>query len=301
MKEKIRQQLVQMLWDGYKESIPFYNRIFNENNIHLDHFAIIDLPSENSGMNHLKAIFSSLGFVYKGEGYLPEKHNPFAWMREDNYDEKLAHHTTAQPVIADFKLDALSPQVRHIVEKYAALIKPLEMEKFEYYKEQIDKNNEALIPEITGFLYNHLIDKERPKLTSKEYETVFKENELIAWVLAFGRVVNHFGVSIHLDNKASNLTEFNDNVLKSNIITLNATSNYIKGGEYCGIAQSSTNGLPIKIRLKDKEITTHNSFLEFVWRYSNLDKPTLAKDYYCNFIPQNANHVIESLYIKKTV
>ncbi len=104
MKARIRHRLVRMLYDSYKHTIPFRTKLLSNHNIHLDHFAIIDLPSENSGIHYLQNIFSKLGFIPKGSGYLPSKQNSFIWMREEGFNEKLAKETIAQAVIADFKL-----------------------------------------------------------------------------------------------------------------------------------------------------------------------------------------------------
>ncbi len=191
--------------------------------------------------------------------------------------------------------------VRNIVEKYAAFTKPIDKAKFDYYEEQIDKENDALSDDITRFLYGHLICKAWPAITLDEYNDVFKENELIAWVLAFGRVIDHFEVSVYLIDKFKSLAEFNENIIQENIVKLNSVPAIIKGGEHCGIAQSSTHGLPVKIKLHDAEVSTHNSFLEFVWRYSKVKVPKLAGDFYLDFIPQNANYVIESLYSAKAI
>ena len=54
-----------------------------------------------------------------------------------------------------------------------------------------------------------------------EYEIAKKENELVAWVLIFGKKINHFGISVHLLNGFNNLEEFNDSLIKNAITDFN--------------------------------------------------------------------------------
>ena len=292
---KIRDKIVQKLWYYYQQSLPQLSKIeqalnnININQINLDHIAIIDLPSINSGINTLKQLFSSLGFEHRGSGYLPEKQNDFLWMAEIGIEKKLAKTALPQIVIADFRLDELPIHVVEIIQKYTKYIIPPP------YDEMARAADEE---EIATIVVDYLTTRPWPLPTTEEFAAVNAVNELLAWVLIFGRKPNHFGLGIHLTSEFHNLAEFNQLVDQQLNIRLNHRESSIKGGKHCGIEQSSTEGDLQRMKLRDGDIMLRGSFIEFVWRYpkNNETLPQYWQDYFNDFIGSNANKVIESLY-----
>jgi hypothetical protein len=137
----------------------------------------------------------------------------------------------------------------------------------------------------------------------KEFTAVHEFNELLGWVLIFGRKPNHFTLSIHLLDYFENLNDFIQFITDEVKLTLNKEGGLIKGGKTVGIAQGSTQGQSLTVSLLDGNITIPTGFVEFVWRYphaslpSNPHKPRLWRDYFTGFVAQHADHVIESLYV----
>ena len=100
-----------------------------------------------------------------------------------------------------------------------------------------------------------------------------------------------------LNTKAS--TRLIDHASRTTDIIFNNTEGLIKGSKECGIEQISTVGNKIALQLADGAIDIAGSFVEFVWRHPVNSPARLWKDFYTDFIPENANHVIESLYAKQ--
>jgi len=94
------------------------------------------------------------------------------------------------------------------------------------------------------------------------------------------------------------LKEFNSHVQNNYNTVMNKEGGLIKGGAKCGIEQSSTMGKVVEVKLEDGVVKTNDSFLEFVWRYPVKSSPKVMKDYYMDFIPVNADKVIESLFVQ---
>ncbi len=324
----IRKALVDKLWNGYLNDIPHAKAIFDflsrENkNIALDHFAIIDLPSRNTGIPILSQIFSSLGFVIEGLDYLPDKQNDFLWMVEEGAQEKLVHDVLPQVVLADFRLDELPFSIRKIIEKYTGQIPacPLSHSDIENNIGKLQQGDESAGKLLLSFLvsYFNTRDWEVPSLA--DFRTVQEANELLAWVLLFGRKVNHFTISVHLLENYKDLQDFHNKLpetLNCNLNKLNNIGSVFKGSPQLGIMQSSTLGELKEIQLADGTAFIRDSFMEFIWRYpknimlqdslkdsindspqnasNNATPPKLWRDFHAGFIAQNANQVVESLY-----
>jgi hypothetical protein len=155
----------------------------------------------------------------------------------------------------------------------------------------------AEVKPIVDFIQHNLMHRAWPLPSVGEYNTVLQENELMAWVLLFGRTINHFGIPIYLYAKYNDLNAFNDMMLARSDVEINSCNGCVKGGADCGIAQSSTLGAPCMMRLQDGVVKTRGGFMEFVWRYPKVEKPSLWNDYYTGFFANNASKVIESLYV----
>jgi hypothetical protein len=288
----IQKLLTQKLWDGYLKNVPKLSKIFGDLNPVLDHYAIIDLSSKHSGISHLTKIFELLGFIKRGEGYLPDKQNDFIWLTAHKTIENKPELALPQVVLADFRNDEFTIKTRMIVEKYTK------------YEENF-LNTNVLEPLLKPRCEEIIVDKVArylnirpwPQPTLKEYMQVKEENPLLAWVLLFGRKVNHFGIGVYAMEKYNNLEEFNKYISTLPEIHLNHEGGAIKGHPSLGIEQSSTLGESILINFDGKLVEVNDSFMEFVWRHPIKSSPIIMEDYYLDFIPANANKVVESLYI----
>jgi len=283
-----REVVIQALWQTYRatsfqvQAIEANLKSKGINQLMLDHFALVDLPGPNTGIDKLRQVFSNLGYVEHGRGYLADKQNDFMWMAEADCENKPVEQVLPQIVIADFRAEELPANVKAIIEKYAALAPTFESSKLQ--------TPEAII--------HYLQNRDWPLPTINEFRAVHECNELLAWVLACGRKPNHFTFSIHLIPEFPNLNTFNNVVEQELNIPLNKKGGAIKGCKEKGMEQSSTVEPTIAVTLVDGEILLPDRFVEFVWRYPTKDKAVCWGDYFTGFIAEQANHVIESLYIK---
>lgn len=268
--------------------------------IHLDHFAVIDLPSASTGIPILNKIFSMLGFSLRGRDYLPEKQNDFNWLAENTSEHTNAVDTLPQVVTADFRLDELPSEIRKIIAHYANQANAFSFQAFQQLIEKSLDQDQVALRALLAMLSHYFNGRDWPLPTQKEFYTVAEFNELLAWVLVLGRLPNHFTLSIHLLPCFKNLTHFHYFIEDELGLPLHHEGGKIKGGEKMGLAQSSTIGTPETIQLADGAIPLAVSFVEFVWRYPKIrhssGTPLKWDDYFTGFIAGQATHVIESLY-----
>jgi hypothetical protein len=291
MSKQIRQTIFQSLWQSFCQMVPeieiIQHALQARGVMHfpLDHFAVIDLPSRNTGIPQLAQIFSMLQFTERGQGYLPDKQNPFIWMADAEAETQLASAALPQAVLADFNLDALPREIKTIVEKYTAFAAPL------FAWDQAD-------PQV---ILKYFAGRDWPLPNFAEFKTVQEFNELLAWVLIFGRQPNHFTLAVHLLDYFESLESFNQFLVDDLGMLLNTTGGVIKGGEAVGIAQSAITSRQVTIQLDGGEVVLPQCFIEFVWRYPKVKnhKPVLWKDYFTDFVAANADDVVESLYKKE--
>lgn len=276
-----------------------YLESLNISNLYLDHFAIIDLPGPQTGIDQLNQIFSALGFIVQGRDYLPEKQNDFLWLTESDSLNQAAQNVLPQVVVADFRLDELPLEIRKIIEKYAKQNPPSPLTALQKQIGAVYLGDHAFIPEILNTLEQYFSGRTWAPPSKKEFLFVQEFNELLAWVLIFGRRANHFTLSVHLLDHFQNIHQFGQVLEKDLKLTLNREGGAIKGNKSCGIAQGSTLGKLVTVPLSDGNVTIRSGFVEFVWRYPN---PSLSKpprywnDFFTGFIARQANHVIQSLY-----
>ncbi|MBA3662519.1 MAG: DUF1338 domain-containing protein [Gammaproteobacteria bacterium] len=305
MLDRLRHKIVQSLWEKYRSVTPqmviIEQALYKKHvtTLYLDHFAVIDLPSEHSGIPVLTSIFSALGYEPKGKGYLPEKQNDFQWLSESQSCTLPAIDALPQAVVADFRLEAMPIEISTIITKYATQAKKIDIRRIQQLAQETAQGNEQSSTQLERMILSYLEGRDWPKPTLNEFKTVQRFNELLAWVLAFGRRPNHFTLSIHLLSSFKSLENFHD-FLKTLNIPLNVDGGVIKGGEKAGIAQSSTLGMMSDAALADGTLTLPSGFVEFVWRYplDSIAQPKNWHDYFTGFIPQHADHVIQSLYDK---
>lgn len=301
MSKLIRQSVVHELWQQWRDQSPEVRQIaagLQQRGCPpfvLDHFAVIDLPSTRSGMTELCQIFSTIGFQERGRGYLPDKQNDFLWLAEEDSAHCNAKDALPQIVVADFRLDEMPPEVKRIIEKYAMLTSNSPLADIRRLLEQKNANTTAAITQrICDYLTT---GRDWPLPTVSDFSTVQSFNELLAWVLVFGRKPNHFTISVHLLPGFSDLADFNHFIEHDMQLSLNSDGGIIKGKKESGISQSSTKGVLRKIKLADGEVDLPTDFIEFVWRHPVSSNPPVKwDDYFTGFVAQHADYVIESLY-----
>ncbi len=297
---KLRHDLIEILWRNYSTSTPHVKLIescLQTNNIKLptlDHLAIIDLPGARTGIRELQKIFNALGYTVKGKGYLPEKQNDFTWLAEHDSTDNAAADVLPQVVIADFRLEEMPVNVRDIICKYSDQAKPSPITEITRLLQQGDHNDASSA--ILTLLTDYFAGRDWPLPTLAEFHAVRDFNELLAWVLVFGRKPNHFTYSIHLMPEFTSLTDFHRFVENEVGLPLNQDGGVIKGGRAQGIEQGSTAGTPEHVQLADGSAELPLGFVEFVWRYSEKAQPAMWNDYFTGFVANHANRVIQSLY-----
>ncbi len=296
MKQKIQIRLKEKLWNAYSNSIPELPLIFKNVLPVIDHYAIIDLPSKHSGIGYWKSIFEICGLEQRGSGYLAKKQNDFIWIADPLIEHASILESTPQVVLADFRMEELSKKTQQIIQKYSNYIDS----KFDIDYLYKLENEPSAVDVIADEIANHVNLRPWPQPTLNEYLSVNEENPLLAWVLLFGRKVNHFGIGVHAMGNYKTFSEFNKDIQDNYQIKLNDIDGIIKGSPSCGIEQSSTIGALTSIRFNDKVIQINDSFLEFAWRHAIVPNPKKMGDYYLDFLPDNADKVIESLYTPLT-
>lgn len=300
MSKAIRQFVINDLWQHWRDQSAEIRQIaagLQQRGCPpfvLDHFAVIDLPSAQSGISELCQIFSAIGYRERGRDYLPEKQNDFLWMAEEDSARCSAMEALPQVVVADFRLHEMPRNVREIIEKYAAQTAESPLVEIKQLVAKRDAEVAAVSQRICDYLTT---GRDWPLPTVSDFLTVQTFNELLAWVLVFGRKPNHFTVSVHLLPGFTDLAEFNRFIEQDMRLPLNPDGGFIKGKKESGIAQSSTKGVLRKIKLADGEVELPTDFTEFVWRYPvSSSTPVKWDDYFTGFVAQHADYVIESLY-----
>jgi len=306
MLKQFRHKFIQMLWQKYRalspEMILMETALKQKGVTHLplDHFAVIDLPGPHTSMQHLSQIFAALGYVKRGQDYLPDKQNDFLWMAEINCECAPVREALPQVVVADFRLKEMPSAVSNIIEKYSSQAALLSLNEIQKLIARIEQQDESAAEQLFALLEKYFAGRDWPLPTKKEFHTVQAFNELLAWVLVFGRRPNHFTFSVHLLNHFSNLADFNAFVEQELNLALNSDGGKIKGNAQAGIEQGSTKPKSQAVSLADESVELPGEFVEFVWRHP---QPTLQRapylwgDYFTDFIAQQANRVIESLYV----
>lgn len=303
MLKQLRQQVIEKLWEDYHTSSSHIKRLEEKllaRNIQtpvLDHFAVIDLPGPHTGIPELSRIFAAIGYEFQGQDYLPEKQNGFLWMAECDSSGTEAGKVLPQVVTADFRLDEMPPTICDIVLKYSRQASPSPAAHVEQLAERASRHDAAASSELYTVIRRYLAGREWLLPTVKEFETIREFNELIAWVLVFGRRPNHFTYSIHLLSAFQNLADFHYFVEHEAGLPLNHDGGIIKGGKHTRIEQGSTAGTPETIQLADGTVELPMGFVEFVWRFAEKENPHFWEDYFTGFVANHANRVIQSLYV----
>jgi hypothetical protein len=305
MLNQMKRLIINQLWHDYTQELPLVERIqralqeqYHETLL-WDHFALIDLPGPATGIEVLCQLFFQLGYEVRGQDYLSEKQNQFTWLADRATTSQQVKNAFPQIVVADFRREALHPQVGKIIDHYAAYVKPLDIDYLCYLQRRALTQDETAVYKFVNWIIHYLKNRDWPLPTVEEFTIVRTHNELLAWVLVMGHQVNHFAWAVHLSENFRDLATFNKFVHGNLRIPLNNKGGIIKACIERGIEQSATAPLTKSIALADGIIDLPNRFIEFVWRHSLLadnEKPVLWKDYFNGFVAHNADTVVESLY-----
>ena len=305
MINRVKSDVFSQLWEIFSSHVievsmiqNYIQRHFQEELIQ-DHFAIIDLPGPNTGMDTLTCLFSYLGYRVRGEDYLAEKQNNFRWLSEEVSSETLAIEASPQIVVADFRREDLPSKVLKIIDHYAGFAQALDNDQLKFLHGRTLQQDEKAADKLSELIINYLQFRHWPLPTLREYEIVKNQNELLAWVLVMGRQVNHFAWGIHLSKGFSQLKKFNQLLSSTLNISLNKKGGVIKGNINIGIEQTATQPTIKPVKLADGVIAIPDRFIEFVWRYpKKAGEPRLWHDYFTGFVAGNADRVVESLLCK---
>lgn len=304
MLNHVKSRVFSQLWQIYTTDLTelsiiqrYMQQSFQEE-LKLDHLAIIDLPGPYTGMDTLSCLFSYLGYKVRGQDYLAEKQNNFRWLSEEVSSATLAVDALPQVVVADFRREALIPEVLKIIDYYAGFAKPLDTDHLEFLQQYILQQDQQAADEMSTCIMNYLQQRDWPLPTMQEFEIVKNQNELLAWVLVMGRQVNHFAWAIHLSKNFNSLAAFNQCLFSCLNIPLNEKGGLIKGDVNKGIEQSASLPAVKSVKLADGFIDLPDRFIEFVWRHpTKTGKRALWHDYFTGFVADNADRVVESLYL----
>lgn len=301
--KRVRRELTQALYRAYKNKVPEFACIesaLNQRDHHeviLDHFAVIQLPSNHSGISNLCQIFSALGYIVQGLDYLAEKQNDFLWLTEIDAIHQSVRETLPQVVVADFRLHELPREIKTIVEKYSCEISISPLQQIQRLSGQAYLGDQEAAEQLLALLIRYFSERQWPLPTIADFQAVNRVNELLAWVLALGCIPNHFGILANMIDGFDNLETFMAFIAEDLRLPLNRHGGLIKGSVAMGIEQGATLGMPVEVKLADGNLQIPAPFIEFVWRYPRIStsKPVAWKEYYTGFMAQNANKVIESL------
>jgi hypothetical protein len=303
----VRRSVIDILWNRFTHRVPeaaIVQRWFEARGKQpiLDHFAIIDLPGPKSGIPALKAIFSSIGFVEGGRDYIPEKQNPFMWLKEENAEGSPVAEVLPKIVIADFDLKALPYEVCRVITNQASQAADPPLAQIAELSRRASQGDKGAAETLVELIATYLISPPKTRPSFDELETVMKFNELLGWVLLFRKEVNHFGLSVYLDGGFSSLVELNDAIAQVPGLHLSHTAlTAIKGSPECGIEQSATVHSQQKFNLDGGIASIPNGFVEFVWRHRIASAPLREgsdpwDSYFQGFFSQFASRVVESLH-----
>ena len=223
-----------------------------------DHIALRTFNHPRVGLSVMEKPFLKAGYTYKGDYHFPEK---------KLYAKHYEHSDETQPkiFISELKLEEFSPELRKIVNTLVEQIPAGAEHKFDF------------------------VSSGRPwKASLKDYQSLLKESDYAAWVLAFGYRPNHFTVYINDMKKFSDILKLNE-FLKSNGFKLNASGGEVKGTKEVFLEQSSTLANNIEVQFDDGALTIPACYYEFAKRYALPDGKI-----YQGFVATSADKIFES-------
>jgi hypothetical protein len=274
------------------------NSIYGIESPTLDHLAIIDLPGPNTGIPIMREILEPLGFNLRGSDYLPEKQNGFYWFAEEGLARMPAQNSLPQIILADFCLKDLSSEMSQLVLKYSTQAPKAPIAQVVELSRLARNGRASAAFELIEIVSSYFNKRDWNLPTYADFHLAKESNELISWVMVFGRIVNHFGLSVHLRPDTKDLSTFNNEIIKSGLRFNEMNGRIIKGQPSEFLEQSAIRAGSLAINLTDgSKIEIQNRFIELVWRHKITHLNTsLWENYYADFVGRNATNVVESLY-----
>lgn len=126
------------------------------------------------------------------------------------------------------------------------------------------------------------------RLSYEDYQTLIKESEYAAWLLAYGFFPNHFTISVNELKHFPELTDLTDWVSKMGI-ELNSAGGIIKGSPKDLLEQAATLADKGKVSFDEGEHEVSACYYEFAKRYQDGEGKL-----YQGFIAANADKIFES-------
>jgi len=294
--EQAVEAVLNLFWEDFLQRCPLAAQLFaGQAPPLLDHLAILDLPGPETGISVLNQLFAALGYLPRGREYLPEKQNEFMWLAAYGADRQTVDKAAPQLVLADFRLTDLPPKLQKIVKRTTENLAPFPWQEFHRACGDLQRGEAAALPTVVGLISHYCLTRPWLPLSLKEYLAVKEANELLAWVLVWGRCVNHMGLAVYPQPAQESFADYVADLERAGI-QLNHRGGLIKGGPLQGIAQaSSAEGLSRQM-LADHALEITTPFIEWVWRYSAKSRPGVWGDYFTGFIAGQGDRVVESVY-----
>ena len=294
MSHLVYKHLIEMLWTDYINNLPDFKKMFNQQSVVLDHFAIIVPGTKGIDKQVLEKVFNTIGLCKEGEGNIAEKQNGFIWLSHAYNNQLNDIDKLPKLVLADFDIDNMPEDIVEVVEEVIQPSVNIDLDLLSKLIVSAENGNNADAMQAALMVYSYLGQEHWRKPDVNGYDLVCSYNELLAWVLVSGVVVNHFGLAVHLMDDYESLNIMNSYIKSQGAMSIDSLNGEIKGNVKLGIEQSSVIGGVKKSFLKGGSVNIRGHFLEFVWRHKMSDGK-----YYDGFVSDNANYIVESL-LKKT-
>ncbi len=305
----VRKQVIESLWSDFVAHSANTRKLLTSlaaigEPWVLDHLGLRDLPGPETGIRVLTEAFTAIGFVEIGEDYVPGKQSRFVWMREENFESLTPLQTLPQVVVAESDFSRFSPESLAILEPLIARMErrcAVSLDSIKHLANAAAAGDRTAAQRLITAFGEFLSTLKYGVPTVSQYRALASANELTAWTIAFGRRVNHFGFGVYLSSRFENLAAFNTYIAQELGLKFNMGGGGIKGSSRVGIEQSATLSEIIPVELSDGVVETRAPFLEYVWRHelATSQGEMIWRDLYRDFLAENAETALESLYVGK--
>ena len=255
MDNKIK-DLFEKLWKKYVETNPQVadvKKLFEDkgNTVLNDHIALRSFNYKECDIKKVGEKFVELGYEVKDCYGFEEK------KLEALHMEKAG---CPKVFISQIKMEEFSEEARKIIE-------------------------ETVLPYMADYSSeDFLLGGREWDINYKDYQTLLRESEYLAWLYVFGFVPNHFTVSVNELTTFDDISEVNE-FLKDAGYNLNDSGGEIKGTKEENLRQSSIKAQKVKVDFDDKkEVELPSCYYEFAQRYND----------FTGFIAKSADKIFES-------
>lgn len=250
-------------WKEYLKRTPTAKKIFDGliekgETVVNDHLALRTFCHEDIDKEKIASYFEDQGMEIRGHYEFPNKHVTALHL------EHVEKEDFPKIFISEIHIDKLSKETQKIIQNSLS-----QVEEFGTIDE--------------------LVSRKRPwTLSYESYQTVLKESEYAAWLLAYGFFPNHFTVSVK-DLKHFYQIEGLNKWIQRQGIEMNESGGLIKGSEKDLLQQSSTMADLGKVEFSDGVFEVRACYYEFAKRY-----PDKKGKIYQGFIAANADKIFDS-------